>query len=169
MNCSPFDLRDYCLEELGMAEKRQVEAHLATCFDCREEVERLRLTQQTLLRLKDEEVPRRIAFVSDKVFEPSRAARWWAAFNAHVPRLAWSLALLLAVLFGGLSLARPSVTIENGRWQVAFGSDSRSVAAIEARHAADMRDVREAYEVLYKELTVLHQQSSEIRPAAYRQ
>ncbi len=169
MNCSPFDLRDYCLEELGMAERRQVEAHLETCCDCREEVERLHVTQQTLLRLKDEEVPRRIAFVSDKVFEPSRAARWWAAFNAHVPRLAWSMALLLAVLFGGLSLARPSITIERGRWQVAFGGDPRAVAAIEARHAADMRRVEESYELLVKEMNLLYRQSMEPQPAAYRQ
>jgi len=165
MNCSPFDLRDYWLEELGMAERRQVDAHLETCSHCREELERLRVTRQALLRLKDEEVPRRIAFVSDKVFEPSRAARWWTALNAHVPRLAWSMALLLAVLFGGLAMARPSITVERGRWQLAFGGS----AAVEARHAADMRDVREAYEVLFKQLNVLYQQSAEVRPAAYRQ
>ena len=170
MSCSPFDLRDYCFEELGPGERRQVESHLEGCLSCREEVERLRVTHRALLRLKDEEIPQRIAFVSDKVFEPSRAARWWAGLTVRAPKLALSTALLLAVFFAGVSLSRPSITVEKGRWQIAFGaSDARAVAAMEARHAADMRDVREAYEVLFKQLNVLYRQSAETRSATFRQ
>ena len=170
MNCCPFDLRDYWFEELGSAEKRQVEAHLEGCAGCREELERLRVTGRALLALKDEEMPRRIAFVSDKVFEPSPVARWWAAFSLRAPRLALSTALLLAVLFGGLWVSKPSITVEKGRWQVAFGGGGaqaeETVAAMQAKHEADMRDVKESYELLLKEMNMLYRQSAEPRSAA---
>jgi anti-sigma factor RsiW len=79
MSCSPFDLRDYYLKELTDPQQRQVAAHVQDCPACREELERLRLTQAALFSLRDEEIPQRIAFVSDPVFEPSGARRWWAA------------------------------------------------------------------------------------------
>jgi anti-sigma factor RsiW len=173
MSCSPFDLRDYCFEELRAEERRQVEAHLGACSNCREEVERLQATHRTLLRLQEEEVPRRIAFVSDKVFEPSTAARWWAKWLGGMPRFAFSAALLLAVFFTGAWISRPSITVEKGRWQVAFGGgDSRveqTLAAVEARHAAEMSDVKESYEILVKEMNVLYRQAAETRPATFRQ
>lgn len=165
MSCPPFDLRDYLFEELGAGERAQVDSHLAGCAGCRQELERLRLTRAALLRLKDEEMPRRIAFVSDKVFEPSRAARWWAA----VPRFAFGAALLLAVFFGGAWMSRPSITVEQGRWQIAFGGSGAEVARLEARHAAEMRNLEQTYELLVKQMNVLYRQSAEMRPALVRQ
>jgi len=94
MSCSPFDLKDYFLKELPEPEGRQVEAHVKTCQPCREELERLRLTQAALFSLRDEEIPQRIAFVSDKIFEPSRARRWWTAW---APSLAFATAALAVV------------------------------------------------------------------------
>lgn len=173
MNCAPYDLRDYFWEELGAGERRQVEVHLEGCARCREELGRWQATRRSLLLLKDEEVPRRIAFISDKVFEPSRAARWWAAFSSRAPAFAFSLSLLLAVFFAGVWVSRPSITVEKGRWQIAFGaSDARieqAVAAVEARHAADMRDVKDSYELLEKEMSLLYRQSADVRAAAFRQ
>ena len=173
MNCAPFDLRDYWFEELGADERRQVEGHLEACSRCREELARLRATQQALLRLKDEEIPRRIAFVSDKVFEPSRAARWWAALTRGVPRFAFSAALLLAVFFAGAWASRPTITVEQGRWQIAFGSGDRQIeqklAAFEAHHNAEIRNAEQAFEQLDKEVKFLYRQSVEPRSAAYRQ
>ena len=165
MSCSPFDLRDYFFEELGSTERHQVESHLSACTACREELARLRATQAALLRLPEEEIPRRIAFVSDKVFEPSRAARWWAAFSLRVPKLAFSLALLLAVFFGGAWISKPTLTVEGGRWQIAFGGN----AATETRHTADMKAIEQTFELLDKQMQLLYRQSAEIRPAAYRQ
>jgi len=81
MSCSPFDLRDYYLKELTDPQQRQVEAHVKDCPACREELDRLRLTETALFSLREEEIPQRIAFVSDPVFETSRARRWWAAFR----------------------------------------------------------------------------------------
>ena len=77
MSCSPFDLRDYLFGELAEPDRRQVESHVHSCALCNEDLERLRLTHATLLALRDEEVPQRIGFVSDKVFEPSPARRAW--------------------------------------------------------------------------------------------
>src|SRR5512143_2769032 len=79
MSCSPHDLRDYLLQELGGAERREVERHAASCGACRLELDRLRMTEAALASLRDEEIPRRIAFVSDKIFEPSLLHRWWRA------------------------------------------------------------------------------------------
>ncbi len=151
MNCSPFDLRDYFFEELGQAEKRQVEAHVRECNGCREELDRMRSTQQSLLRLKEEEMPRRIAFVSDKVFEPSWLARWW-------PRLALAAASGLVMFVAGAQTARHD--------------DARLVQAMqamEARHRDDMQNVEQAYELLVKQMNVLYRQSVEVRPAVFRQ
>ena len=74
MSCSPFDLRDYFLKELTDPQQRQVEAHVKNLPACREEMERLRMTEAALFSLRDEEIPQRIAFVSDKIFEPSPCA-----------------------------------------------------------------------------------------------
>jgi len=100
MSCSPFDLRDFYLKELSDPQQRQVEAHVRDCAACREELDRLRLTQAALFSLRDEEIPQRIAFVSDPVFEPSAARRWWNAFWGSSARLGFAgAALLSAALF----------------------------------------------------------------------
>ncbi len=97
MSCSPFDLRDYFLKELPHPQQVQVEAHVHTCAACREEVERLRATEAALFSLRDEEIPQRIAFVSDKIFEPSPARRWLAAFWGSSARLGFASAAVLSV------------------------------------------------------------------------
>lgn len=97
MSCSPFDLRDYFLEELPEPDKRQVDLHLKDCSGCRAEFGRLRAAGAALLTLRDEEIPRRIAFVSDKIFEPSPVRRWWQAFWASGARLGFASAAMLSV------------------------------------------------------------------------
>jgi hypothetical protein len=64
------------LGELGTSERCEAEAHAAACSACRDELAQIRLTLDALSTLREEEIPRRIAFVSDKIFEP----RWWQAF-----------------------------------------------------------------------------------------
>lgn len=155
MSCCPFDLGDYFFGELGHSERGQVEAHLQSCMGCREELERLRGTQQALLRLKDEEIPRRIAFVSDKVFEPSRAARWWAA----LPKMALAAGLMLLVFLAG-------ATWNSNRSEARV---ERAMQAMDARHEAEMRNAEQAFEQLDKEVKFLYRQSVDVRPAALRQ
>lgn len=96
MSCSSFDLRDYFLRELAEPEQRQVEAHVKTCQGCREELDRLRITEAALYSLRDEEIPQRIAFVSDKIFEPSPWRRWWSSFWGSTARLGFASACLLS-------------------------------------------------------------------------
>ena len=97
MSCSPFDLRDYFLKELAAPDESQVEAHIRTCQPCYEELERLRLTGAALFSLRDEEVPQRIAFVSDKIFEPSLWRRAWTAFWGSGARLGFAGAATLSI------------------------------------------------------------------------
>jgi anti-sigma factor RsiW len=97
MSCSPFDLRDYFLKELPDSERRQVEAHVRNCQPCLEELDRLRLTEAALFALREEEIPRRIGFVSDQVFEPSPWRRWWAGLWGSTARLAFASAAMLSV------------------------------------------------------------------------
>lgn len=108
MSCSPFALEDYFLQELADPQRLLVEAHINTCETCREEVERLRLTQTTLFALRDEEIPRRIAFVSDPVFEPSAWRRWWAAFWNSGARLGFASAAMLSAALVVFAITRPA-------------------------------------------------------------
>jgi anti-sigma factor RsiW len=70
-------LRDYAFDELPQDEHRAMEQHLAGCGACATELDQLRLTGAALRTLPDREIPQRIAFVSDRVFEPSAWRRFW--------------------------------------------------------------------------------------------
>jgi len=154
VNCAPFDLRDYALEELTADQRRQVEAHLEYCAACRREVERLGLTRHALLRLPEEEIPRRIAFVSDKVFEPAWYARWLHA----LPRLGFGLALLVVVfLAGAWSQRRSEARV------------LQAIQAVEARHDVQMRDVDQSYRLIIQQMNEFYRREAEVRPASYRQ
>jgi anti-sigma factor RsiW len=101
MNCPQnVDWKAYAIGELGEGEKRSAAAHLATCQECREELAGVQATLSTLTALRDEEMPRRIAFVSDKVFEP----RWWQKLN---PMFASATVLAAAIIVHGF-VAQPS-------------------------------------------------------------
>jgi len=135
MSCSPFDLRDYYLKELTDPQQRQVEAHVKDCPACRVELEQLRLTQAALFSLHDEEIPQRIAFVSDPVFEPSGARRWWAAFWGSGARLGFAGAAMLSavLLFSTLTRTPPaaglsSADIDRRIQQAVYASEARQTA-----------------------------------------
>jgi len=108
MSCSPFDLRDYLLKELTDPQQRQVESHVRTCRACHEELDRLQVTEAALFSLRDEEIPQRIAFVSDKVFEPSPWRRAWSSFWGSSARLGFASAAMLSVALVVFSMNRPA-------------------------------------------------------------
>ena len=116
MSCSNYDWNAYALDELDAAARRSAEVHAASCASCREELSGLRLTLDALSTLREEEPPRRIAFVSDKVFEP----RWWEIFRT--PSFAGALLIAIAILVHGF--ARPAV-------------DQRQIETVVARAVAD--------------------------------
>jgi len=67
----------------------------------------LKLTQTTLLALEDEEVPRRISFVSDKVFEP----RWYETIWHSGPALGFASAVILAAAILTYGFTRSVVAV----------------------------------------------------------
>jgi anti-sigma factor RsiW len=108
MSCSPFDLKDFFLKELPEPQRLAVEAHTRKCPACREELDRLQLTETALFALRDEEIPRRVAFVSDPVFEAPAARRWWASFWGSPARLGFAGAALLSAAILVSALTRPA-------------------------------------------------------------
>jgi anti-sigma factor RsiW len=106
MSCASIDLKAYCLGETSPREKTAVDDHVRVCGNCREELERLKLTHTALVALSDEEMPQRIAFVSDKVFEP----HWWQAVWRSGPAMGFASAALLATAIFVHAFARPQVT-----------------------------------------------------------
>ena len=103
---SDIDLKAYFFGELPEDERRRIAAHLETDAAARAELARLEATQSMLGFVQDEELPRRIAFVSDKVFEPT----WWQRFWASGAQLGFASAALLALAVVGHGwLSRPIV------------------------------------------------------------
>ena len=135
MNClspdSKPDWKTYALGEMEPEDRRLAEAHAATCESCHHELATLRLTLDALSTLREEEVPRRIAFVSDKVFEP----RWWQRiFN---PTFAAASVLAAAILVH--AFVRPS-------------SDAQVQARVDAavtKAVAQLQDQQVQAEVAY--------------------
>jgi anti-sigma factor RsiW len=102
-NCSDLDWKGYALGELDKNARAQAEAHAATCESCRAELAATRLTLDALSTLREEEVPRRIAFISDKVFEP----RWWQSL--WNPTFAAACVVAAAILVHGfVGFMRPA-------------------------------------------------------------
>ena len=108
MSCSPFDLRDYLLGELTQPDRRQLEKHVNACSGCREELDRLQVTHAALCSLAEEEIPQRIAFVSDKVFEPSPWRRALQAFWSSSARLGFVSAAMFSCALVVTTLHRPA-------------------------------------------------------------
>jgi hypothetical protein len=112
MSCSPYDLRDYLFEELTGAQRGEVRLHLKACAPCTSELQSLRLTHSALLALRDEEIPQRIGFVSDKVFEPSPVRRWLTTFWTSAARIGFvSAAMLSAAIL--VHAVRPAPEVHN--------------------------------------------------------
>lgn len=175
MSCSSIDLKAYLFGELGDDDRRAVESHAATCEACREELARLRLTRETLSVLRDEEVPQRIGFVSDKVFEPS----WWQSLWSSAPKLGFLSASLLSAAILVHAFARPvPMTMQPGAKDTAVieasverqvsrrldaavqlavaQSEAREeketaqlLAASDERHEMDLRALRTAFDDSY--------------------
>jgi hypothetical protein len=100
MNCNELDaVRDYALGELDAAGRAGVERHLPGCEPCRLELERMRIATAALRVLPEVEIPQRIAFVSDKVFEPAPWKRWFTAAKFGFASAAVMAVALVAVVF----------------------------------------------------------------------
>ena len=145
MSCNSPDLKPdwkaYVLRELGQDAHRQAEAHLATCSICHEEVATLRLTLDTLSTLREEEMPRRIAFVSDKVFEP----RWWQ--RVFSPTFAAGALVAAAILIHGV--------LQPGQAQV-DAAVTKAVSQMESRHVQEIQAMYELLDVRDKQVANMY-------------
>jgi anti-sigma factor RsiW len=128
MNCEKYDWKAYALGELAANERRDAETHASTCEGCRGELAQVRLTIDTLSALREEEVPRRIAFVSDKVFEP----RWWDVFLK--PSFAAALVLAAAIVMHGY-MTRPAAMDQAAIQAQVNQAVSIAVAGVERKNA----------------------------------
>jgi anti-sigma factor RsiW len=138
VSCTDFDWKAYALGELDPAGRASAEAHANGCSHCREELAGLRLTLDALSTLREEEVPRRIAFVSDKVFEP----RWW--------RKIWSPSFAAGCVVAAAILVHAFVqpVSMDAKIQSAV---TRAVAETEQRHVQELQNVMADREILRKE------------------
>lgn len=155
MSCS-VDLKAYSLGEMDRRAMTSVEEHARTCASCRQELERLDLTKAALFSWPDEEPARRIAFVSDAVFEP----RWWQRLWHSGPVMGLASALVIAAAILVHAAMRPTpvlapapVNIANIDRQVQKQVDERvhaavteAVANLEQRQAKQTAQLLEAAE-----------------------
>jgi hypothetical protein len=138
----PYDPRDYLFDELTPGERAEMERFLETSSEARAELEQLQLTQRALLSLPDEAPPQRIAFVSDKVFEPSLLARVGRWLRADGPGLAFGTSLALAVLFAGIGWTEPRVSSTDAGWELAFGATPAEPALAPQPVALGQEEIR---------------------------
>jgi hypothetical protein len=120
------DWKAYALGELDASARREAELHAAACSDCQDELAGLRVTIDALATLREEEIPRRIAFVSDKVFEPS----WWQRISQSFLRPSFAAGAVIAAAILVHAFVRPPVA--------PAPSPSVDTAAIEARITAEV-------------------------------
>jgi hypothetical protein len=193
MSCSPFDLKDYFFAELSNENRRAVDQHLSACAGCRQELSALNLTRTALLSVPDEEPQRRIAFVSDKVFEP----RWWQTIWHSGPKLGFVSAAMLtfAILVHATQYGtqqRPPIAPQALQPQTVAAVQGiteqqvnqrvqKAVAAVEARqaakfeqvlarqkqldyeHRAELVSLEENFNVMRKTMGVMYRASSDTR------
>ena len=142
MSCSHFDWKAYTLGELDPGARSKAEAHAAACSSCRDELAGLRLTLDAMSTLREEEIPKRIAFVSDKVFEP----RWYQMFLR--PSFAAAYVLAAAILVH--AFARPA--LDSPALQARIDTAvNKAVADTEDRHTRQLQEVIANYEMLQKQ------------------
>ncbi len=147
MSCTNIDWKAYALGELDAAGRNQAEAHANTCANCREDLAGLRLTLDALSTLREEDVPRRIAFVSDKVFEP----RWWQRIWS--PSFAAGCVIAAAILVH--AFVQPA-SID----QKIDSAVTKAVAETEQRHAQELQSVLANYEIMRKQNTQMYIQNT---------
>ncbi len=176
MTISQETLKDYVFGELNAAERRAVEAACAADPALREELARLQVTQSALFSVREEELPRRIAFVSDKVFEP----KWWQVWLNSGPRLGFASAALLAgaIVFHGAvqpaPVAAPVAGFDQARFEKRIAEEvSRALPVAleqaERRHRMQLASAIKEAEGKYSRLRQEDQMNMEASYSLFRE
>ncbi len=190
MPCADYDWKGFVLQEIPPAERRRMEEHLKSCAACRQEVEALGLTLVAVRQLPQQPIPRRLAFVSDPVFE----LPWWKRLW-RMPAPAWGFAaacVLAAAIFAHATMTPPPpvtarydpAAVEKAvqaelerqlpaRLEAAVRTQiAPAMAQLETRLAsfeqrvendrrADLRDVTSAFELLQKRINNVYLASAQ--------
>ena len=152
MSCG-VDLKAYVVGEVTEREKLAVEDHVRICQSCHEELDRLNLTQSVLATLREEEPPRRIAFVSDRVFEP----RWWQTMWHSGPAMGFASAALLSIAILAHGFARPvapapSASVDTAQIQrTVDAAVTKAVSEAQAKQSAEFAKVLNATETRFEQ------------------
>lgn len=139
MSCKLEDARPdwkaYAMGELDARARQEAESHLTACNHCQDELAGLRVTLDAMATLRDEELPRRIAFVSDKVFEP----RWYQKLAQAFLRPSFAATGVIAAAILVHAFVRPVVVPQNVTAQVDTRAiESRVTAEVTARLQSEM-------------------------------
>ncbi|HXP88068.1 MAG TPA: zf-HC2 domain-containing protein [Bryobacteraceae bacterium] len=144
------DWKAYALGELDAAARWEAEAHAAVCAGCRDELAALRVTLDALSVLREEEIPRRIGFVSDKVFEP----HWWQrAFRLTFANPTFSAACVVAAAILVHAFVRSGDAVVQAQIDAAV---TKAVAQVETRHAQERAEMLAASELMQKYATQMY-------------
>jgi len=125
------DWKSYALGELDARARQAAESHVAACAECQDELAGLRVILDAMATLREEELPRRIAFVSDKVFEP----RWYEKLIQAFLRPSFAAAALIAAAILVHAFVRPASAPASAPSQAVAQVDT---SAIEARVTAEV-------------------------------
>jgi len=125
------DWKSHALGELDARARQAAESHVAACAECQDELAGLRVTLDAMATLREEELPRRIAFVSDKVFEP----RWYEKLIQAFLRPSFAAAALIAAAILVHAFVRPASAPASAPSQAVAQVDT---SAIEARVTAEV-------------------------------
>lgn len=147
MSCESYDWKAYALGELDARSRQEAEAHAAACPQCREELASLRLTLDTLSTLREEEIPRRIAFVSDQIFEP----RWYQRLlqSLWTPNFAAACVVAAAILVHAFHVSASDPAAVAAQIDTAV---NKAVAAEESRHTEQVEAIVNQFGVQEREM-----------------
>jgi hypothetical protein len=144
------DWKAYALGELDNGARRDAEVHAASCVGCRDELASLRVTLDALSVLREEEIPRRIGFVSDKVFEP----RWWQrVFRLTFANPTFSAACVVAAAILVHAFVRSGDAVVQAQIDAAV---TKAVAQVETRHAQERAEMLAASDLMQKYATQMY-------------
>ena len=144
------ELHDYFFGEIDAAAQAALEQRLADSPALREDLRRLEMTTTALRSLPGEEPPQRIAFVSDKVFQPSWGARvrgWMASAGPVLASAALSGLVVFTVMDRRAPIAPAIKTIEVVKAPSQNAGEVRALIA-SAVSAAEARSVEKTRALL---------------------
>lgn len=159
-----MDIRDYAMGEGSAAERQSLAAELAKSAELREELQRYELTLTALQAVPEEEIPRRIAFVSDPVFAP----KWWQKMFA-MPQWGFaSAALLGAAILGHGWMMRPVTVVAQAPVVHEAGISKAELKAVVAQAVAEVETrQREMMRVALSEAEKKHQDERQMMAVTF--